>query len=320
MPNLPLAIALHATDICHLQKGPIDLRWMDGWVDGVGCGHGRGCEPVAGLPGPQGGGVVISISGVVAGFPVEFGQAVGDVYYALMQGQTPEPCSGYGSSSSSSSDGGGSGSGSSNGSSSSSSSSSSIISNTTTATTTIPSNHPPHHRHRHPHQYHQNIAGDNALSCQCRLSHVATRRAWAVARRKRLFGLPNARSRSSSASSVLPRHTHTSPAPRMLVRLRRTTVDAFQPPAWLSAAAAAVCRLSCLVLRDMYHSVFQSSGTWLPLRHSHCLLFQHAVMTASIRARADGALPTRTTCYYYYDDDDDDWRRGSRRVEDIDAS
>lgn len=50
----------------------------------------------------------------------------------------------------------------------------------------------------------------------------------------------------------------------MLVRLRRTTVDALQPPAWLSAAAA-VCRLSCLVLRDMYHSAFQLSGTWLPL-------------------------------------------------------
>lgn len=32
MPNLPLAVALHATDICHLQKGPVDLRGMDGWM------------------------------------------------------------------------------------------------------------------------------------------------------------------------------------------------------------------------------------------------------------------------------------------------
>ena len=58
MPNLPLAVTLHATDICHLQKGPVDLRWMDGWmagwVDGVGRSHGCGCEPVADLAGSQG--------------------------------------------------------------------------------------------------------------------------------------------------------------------------------------------------------------------------------------------------------------------------
>lgn len=60
MPNLPLAVALHATDICHLQKGPVDFA-TDGWMDGW-------CWPWP-WPGPRG--VVVSIIGVVVGFPVK---------------------------------------------------------------------------------------------------------------------------------------------------------------------------------------------------------------------------------------------------------
>ncbi|XP_014559578.1 hypothetical protein COCVIDRAFT_13450 [Bipolaris victoriae FI3] len=233
-------------------------------------------------------GVVVSIIGFVVGFPVKFGQAVGDVYYALgrvaavvvavvavvvasASAILPPPLPPFPASSTSSS-----------------------------SSPLIPPDHVqliqgPHRqrlvvprvarrRQDHDHDHDHGPAVDHlpldtaepepaTMHCRanvdCRMSQLGGR----GLSLEFLF-----LSHGENASSAFPTLAVAALAPLLCCLDTPAQVlppgcwyasvaqlsTPFKPPAWLSAAAA-VCRLSCLVLRDMYHSAFQSSGTWLPL-------------------------------------------------------